>query len=95
VYTSRLHVALPCLAFGTPVWIANPSRGAWRPSRFSLLEQLGIRYETLVTVDVASWASSYVKFLETHLAAPVVAGDPKLPTVPADPGLPLWRIPWR
>ena len=89
VYTSRLHVALPCLAFGTPVWIANPSRGAWQPSRFSLLEKLGVDYETLVTADVSPWARRYVEFLEAHLSRPVEAGEPKMPDVPAG-GMPSW-----
>jgi hypothetical protein len=45
VHTSRLHVALPCLAFGTPVWIADPQRGAWHLERFSLPEELGVTTE--------------------------------------------------
>jgi hypothetical protein len=40
VYTTRLHVALPCLAMGTPVWVDD--RGAAQPERFSVLDWLGV-----------------------------------------------------
>lgn len=36
VYTSRLHVALPCIALGTPVVIEDWRKG-FQPERFSLL----------------------------------------------------------
>lgn len=78
VHTSRLHVALPCLAYGTPVWIAAPTR-AWHPSRFGILEALGVPYEKLETADVSAWASRYVAFLERHLKISVTPDEPKLP----------------
>jgi len=94
VHTTRLHVALPCLAFGTPVWIADPKRGAWHPHRFSLLDELGIRYETLLTADVAPLAGRYRAFLAEHLGHPIEPGEPKIPLLPPDPGPPGWRVPW-
>ncbi|MCC6536776.1 MAG: hypothetical protein IT162_04450 [Bryobacterales bacterium] len=95
VHTSRLHVALPCLAFGTPVWIADPQRGgAWHPYRFSLLDELGIRYETLVTADVTPMARRYEAFLADQLGHAIQSGEPKMPVLPPDPGPPRWRIPW-
>jgi hypothetical protein len=83
VYTSRLHVALPCLAFGTPVWIANPKREAWRACRFGIIEELGLPYEAMVTADVSQWARKYIEFLETHLSLHINSGEPKMPAVPA------------
>ncbi|MBI4907338.1 MAG: polysaccharide pyruvyl transferase family protein [Acidobacteria bacterium] len=94
VYTSRLHVALPCLAFGTPVWIAKPSGATWRPSRYSLLEQLEIPYETLITADVTLCSSAYLQFLEQSLSTSIIPGEPKMPSVPPDAGVPRWRFPW-
>ena len=80
VYTSRLHVALPCLAFGTPVWIASPRR-AWKPERFSIVKELGLRYETLVTADISEWVGRYVEFLESHLNISIVSETAKMPAV--------------
>lgn len=94
VYTSRLHVALPCLAFGTPVWIASPQDRAWHPERFSLLEELGIPYEKLVGADIGEMARVYGAFLAESLGSPIEPGEPKLPTLPPDPGPPGWRFPW-
>ena len=92
VYTSRLHVALPCLAYGTPVWIANPERGAWHPWRFGILEELGLPYETLVTVDLSPWAQRYLEFLQTHVEKGIESGEPKMPLAPAmERG---WRPGW-
>jgi hypothetical protein len=92
VYTSRLHVALPCLAFGTPLWIANP-RGEWKPERFSLLEEIGVSYETLATRDVSAWARRYIAFLQEHLGIPIVPADATLPDVTDRPG-PMSRFRW-
>lgn len=95
VHTSRLHVALPCLAFGTPVWIVDPKRsGAWHPHRFSLLDELGVRYETLVTADIGQMARRYLSFLAEHLGHAIEPGEPKIPLLPPDPGPPGWRFPW-
>lgn len=94
VYTSRLHVALPCLAFGTPVWIANPANSAWHPSRFGLVEAIGVPWESLTTADVSPWAERYLRFLGTYLRIPILPGEPKLPatTYRPSPWLPEW---WR
>ncbi len=92
VYTSRLHAALPCLAYGTPVWIANPHRGAWQPRRFGILEEMGLPYETLVTADVSPWAQRYIEFLQTHLSKRIESGDPKMPVAPAISN--AWRPRW-
>jgi hypothetical protein len=69
VTTSRLHVALPCLAFGTPVVIQDPMR--WgnreRNRRFSILDAVGVRYDTPHVQDVSDWRRRYISFLERHL----------------------------
>jgi hypothetical protein len=95
VHTSRLHVALPCLAFGTPVWIADPLRSAWHPHRFSLLEELGVPCDRLVTADVGEMARRYLAFLAGQVDYPIEPAEAKMPLLPPDPGPPGWRIPWR
>lgn len=83
VYTSRLHVALPCLAFGTPVCIAAP-RSADFPERFSILEEMQVPYGTLVVRDVAPQADRYRGFLSRNLGRAITAHDAAMPT-PATP----------
>lgn len=63
VVTSRLHCALPCLAYGTPVIIR---RG--EASRFSLLDAMGVRYDEPVTMDIEPWANRYRAFLSDALS---------------------------
>ena len=81
VYTSRLHVALPCLAFGTPVWIARPESLAF-PERFSIIEELRLPWEQLVVTDVSHVANSYTRFLQQHLGIPLNPDLPKCPVLP-------------
>lgn len=79
VYTSRLHVALPCLAFGTPVWIARPEVRGF-PGRFSLLEEMGVPFEELVEHDTAPQRERYLRHFRRHLGlAMESAGDPVIP----------------
>ena len=80
VYTSRLHVALPCLAFGTPVVVPRHVRGAvFQPARLSLLDALGFAFDRPCTLDVEPWATRYVAFLSTHLGHPVRPGPFRFP----------------
>ena len=79
VYTSRLHVALPCLAFGTPVWIRRPGEQTWKPERFSLLDVLGVPYEELTTRDVSAWSASLRRFLDRRLGGDVLEREPQMP----------------
>ena len=71
VYTDRLHVALPCLAFGTPVFLSAPQRLEAQPGdyarRFGTTEALGIRFDEVNEIDVSAAAAGYRRFLETHL----------------------------
>jgi hypothetical protein len=78
VYTSRLHVALPCLAFGTPVWIARPT-AAPLPERFSIVDAIGVPFERLTVHDVTPFADRYKRFLATYLGSSAEASDPVMP----------------
>ena len=80
IYTSRLHVALPCLAFGTPVWIARPQTVAF-PERFSLIEELRLPWEELALTDVTPLADRYLRFLERQLEVSLEPGAPKCPVL--------------
>lgn len=66
VHTRRLHVALPCLAFGTPVVIHDPGDVMEAKRRFSLLRALGVPYGEVITMDVTPMAERYRAFLARH-----------------------------
>ena len=94
VYTDRLHVVLPCLAFGTPV--VFPSRELWRTrglSRFSLLWSLGFRFDREFVTDVSNFALKYKCFLEQMLGKTLTPTNQVRMPVPLcqspDPGKPL------
>jgi hypothetical protein len=89
VHTSRLHVALPCLAFGTPVSIARPDPRVF-PERFSLLEEMGVPYGRLTLRDVTREATRYRSFLERHLGVTIEPGEPTFPAM-AMPDRLGWR----
>lgn len=66
VITSRMHVALPCIAFGTPVVMADPIHvNAVR--RMSLMDVIGVNYGVPFTADVTPWRQKYIGFLERNL----------------------------
>lgn len=80
VYTTRLHVALPCIAFGTPVWIAQPrSSGVFQ--RFSLLDEMGVSYEKLFVMDCRQQAERYCRFLSSALRCSVEPHQAIMPTL--------------
>ena len=62
VYTSRLHVALPCLALGTPV-CCIPG-GDQFTERFSLLDALGVQTGRIVVSDVTNAAETFREALK-------------------------------
>jgi hypothetical protein len=66
VHTSRLHVALPCLAFGTPVRIV-PSESPEAQRRFSILNAWGIPYNKLVQLDMSQQRKVFLEFLKDHV----------------------------
>lgn len=64
VYTARLHVALPCLAFGTPVVFPSRLRPkSFQPQRLITLDDIGFQFDAAVTMDVSSFANRYMSFL--------------------------------
>ena len=79
VYTTRLHVALPCLAFGTPVALAHPRKVKGDAAkRFGLWEALGLPYEKLAVMDVQPWRERFRDFLQRALG-PLSLSEPKFP----------------
>ena len=83
VYTSRLHVALPCLAFGTPVIFSCPDPNRINDplvyKRISLLRSLGVNDGVISKVKVESIANQYRVFLERHLDIKVEEHPPHFP----------------
>jgi hypothetical protein len=70
VITSRLHIVLPCLAFGTPVYFPKHSlKGIYQAGRLSLLDHLGFEYDTEYTSDISEAADTYKKFLQNELCS--------------------------
>lgn len=68
VVTQRLHVILPCLALGTPVYVSEQLKNqVMQPQRFSLLDYLGFKYDEPVQMDVSELANTYRKFLSEGL----------------------------
>lgn len=80
VHTSRLHVALPCLAMGTPVAL-HPAR--FQRERYSLFEHLGLEFGKLQQLDVSPMRDAFIAFLRQHLGE-VTDGEPQLPVEPSD-----------
>lgn len=67
VRTKRLHVAMPCLAMGTPViipWSVFPK--LWQPERLTILDELGFEYDKVMTLDVRWAAERYKNFLHKN-----------------------------
>jgi Polysaccharide pyruvyl transferase len=68
VYTNRLHVILPCLAFGSPVeFPLDALSGLFEKARISLLNAIDFPYDTPVEMDVSSFSERYCSFLERRL----------------------------
>lgn len=64
VYTSRLHVILPCLAFGTPVSFDMAILDKiFEKQRMMLLADLGFAFDSVVTMDVSAAAERYRRFV--------------------------------
>lgn len=79
VHTSRIHVALPCVAFGTPVRYVGP-----RDGRTSIVEEVGLRWGKISAPDPSGLREIYLSFLERNLGRSVLRnGQPVRPTLPS------------
>jgi hypothetical protein len=63
VFTTRLHVVLPCLAFGTPVSWNLPNDKPETRERFSLLKTMGVKKGLVKNFDVKPWYNRFTGFL--------------------------------
>ena len=82
VYTTRLHVALPCLAFGTPVVVRRADlERLFQPQRLSILDAIGFGYDKPFAMDVTPFADGFKAFLSAQLGITITPKD--------DPPLPL------
>lgn len=76
VTTNRLHVALPCLAFGTPLKFIREN--IYQESRLSLLTHLGLKDIEINKLDLNPMAETYRKFLIEHMGDHT-SQEPKTP----------------
>lgn len=86
VRTTRLHIILPCLAFGTPV-VAPAPIDVMSKWRFSLLDWLGFKYDDANVIDVRIIANVYRTWLKHALGVDLVERDLiecQLPSVTSD-----------
>jgi hypothetical protein len=68
VYTNRLHVALPCIAMGTPVFMPKTVlKYVKQPERLSCLDMFGFRYNEPFVTDISGFAKKYIDFLAHNL----------------------------
>lgn len=84
VITSRLHAALPCIAFGTPVMFICPDPNLINDPlvyrRISLLRYLGISDGVATVLDPNALATAYRSFLERTLSIRVFEHAPSFPS---------------
>ena len=84
VYTNRLHIILPCLAFGTPVVFPKADLADTHDKpRLTILDLLGFQYGEEVVIDIEVWAETYRQFLSTALNTTLQPVD--TPLFPATP----------
>ncbi|HEX8913705.1 MAG TPA: polysaccharide pyruvyl transferase family protein [Humisphaera sp.] len=83
VVTTRLHVALPCLAYGTPVIVRRTRIGlSEQPERLTLLDALAIPADEAAVVDVTPWAARYLRWLGERVEVRCRPGGPRCPQSP-------------
>lgn len=76
VHTTRLHVALPCVAMGTPVRYLGPEEG-----RTTIIKAIGLKHGVMGCPDVSAWKEQYISFLRAHLGEITPALEPVKPQV--------------
>ena len=65
VVTSRLHIALPCVAFGTPVEL---QRTGGEPERYTIADEIGLVEGSFVSsIDLSPWKERFMKLLKYQL----------------------------
>lgn len=69
VYTTRLHVVLPCLAFGTPVQYMKRGFGL---DRFSILDLIGIRENRCSIMEVNPFQNNIIQHLSDITQSTIV-----------------------
>lgn len=64
VHTNRLHVASPCLAFGTPVCMpVGTIKRVSEPNRLSILTEIGFEEGIPQVIDLSEWQVRFTDFL--------------------------------
>jgi hypothetical protein len=89
VYTNRLHIALPCLAFGTPVVV---EKSMANDPRFSIWDSLGLSYGEPVTKDLTAQRARYLDWLSSSLGINVEPRTARMPVEKILPKKPYKRI---
>lgn len=81
VTTSRLHVALPCLAMGTPVKIPYKCMGeVGEPERLTILTDMGFEYDKFNEIDMTPFAERFKDFLYSKLGiSPITPTEKECP----------------
>lgn len=74
VTTSRIHVAMPCIAMGTPVRYVGP-----HDFRTSIMKEIGVTTQDTCLPDVSKFREKYIAFLEANLGRKVIESDPVKP----------------
>lgn len=82
VVTKRLHVVIPCLAFGTPVMIPWKSTHEISDNaRLTALDDMGFEYDKFMEIDMTPFADRFKQFLYTNLGIS--------PTIPSEKDCPV------
>lgn len=80
VYTNRLHIILPCLAFGTPVYCPSTVwHGLNTPQRFSLLKDIGFEFDKANCIDLSNYATNFKSKLAELIGQEIVEHEPVFP----------------
>lgn len=81
VVTKRLHVVIPCLAFGTPVKVEWGSFYEMSDqARMTLLDDFGFEYDKFNEIDMKPFADRYKAFLWSNLGlSDIVPSEKKCP----------------
>jgi len=76
VHTSRIHVAMPCVAMGTPVRYTGKIDG-----RTSIIPAIGIAIGEPCLPDIRKWRDSYIEYLAQYAGIGASMDVPVKPNV--------------